>query len=101
MDKKLNPIKTNSSHIKFMVIFFAFVAFFGSLLLGGMAAGLRSSLSDSQNDASGLLYSFAVLTDIQYANVSDGSSVRGTPRYYRHERCARRCAHMLLVLRLD
>ena len=30
------------------------------------------------------LFSFGVITDVQYADISDGHSFSGTPRYYRH-----------------
>lgn len=30
------------------------------------------------------LFSFGVISDVQYANIPDGQSFRGVPRYYRH-----------------
>jgi hypothetical protein len=38
------------------------------------------------------LFSFGVLTDVQYAPIPDGASFGGTPRYYRHALEALRCA---------
>ena len=34
------------------------------------------------------MFSFGILTDIQYAPVDDGHSFNGTPRYYRHAKTA-------------
>ena len=41
------------------------------------------------------LFSFAVLSDVQYADIPDGASFGGTPRYYRHALEALRCAPAL------
>mgnify|MGYP001795645193 CR=1 FL=1 len=30
------------------------------------------------------LFSFGVISDVQYADIPDGRSFLGTPRYYRH-----------------
>ena len=38
------------------------------------------------------LFSFAIVTDVQYADIPDGASYGGTPRYYRHALEALRCA---------
>jgi hypothetical protein len=38
------------------------------------------------------LFTFAVMSDVQYADIPDGASFGGTPRYYRHSLEALRCA---------
>jgi hypothetical protein len=38
------------------------------------------------------LFSFGVLTDVQYADIPDGQSFGGTPRFYRHSLEGLRCA---------
>lgn len=43
-----------------------------------------SPSSEARNDGVAPLYTFGVLTDIQYAPIPDGRSYSGNPRYYRH-----------------
>jgi len=47
-----------------------------------------SSLSEQQDGTMKPIYTFGVLTDIQYAPIPDGTSYSGNPRYYRHARKA-------------
>ena len=37
----------------------------------------------AEASSSGRLFSFGVISDIQYANIPDGFSFKGVPRFYR------------------
>ena len=56
-----------------------------------MAAPVSAAAVDADDDGPPL-FSFAILTDVQYADIPDGASYGGTPRYYRHALEALRCA---------
>ena len=47
-----------------------------------------SSSSSTQENENKPIYTFGVLTDIQYAPIPDGHSYGGNPRYYRHAKKA-------------
>jgi hypothetical protein len=57
------------------------------------AAAERDSATAADCDPVGApLFSFGVLTDVQYADIPDGQSFGGTPRFYRHSLEGLRCA---------
>ncbi|CAM6086523.1 unnamed protein product [Calypogeia fissa] len=49
--------------------------------LQGLVSGLTTERSI---DSVAPLFSFGVITDVQYADIPDGASFLGTPRFYRH-----------------
>ena len=44
---------------------------------------MMQSVQAEEASTSGRLFSFGVISDIQYANIPDGFSFKGTARYYR------------------
>lgn len=44
----------------------------------------NNDCNDQDDDDARPIYTFGILTDIQYAPIPDGHSYNGTPRYYRH-----------------
>ena len=45
--------------------------------------GMMQDVQAGEASTSGRLFSFGIISDIQYANIPDGFSFKGTPRYYR------------------
>lgn len=43
-----------------------------------------SAVEECSSESTKPMFSFGILTDIQYAPIADGHSYNGTPRYYRH-----------------
>lgn len=41
-------------------------------------------MQEGEASTSGRLFSFGIISDIQYANIPDGFSFAGVPRYYRY-----------------
>ena len=57
------------------------------------ASAAASAAAASHDEEDGPpLFSFAVMSDVQYADIPDGASFGGTPRFYRHSLEALRCA---------
>lgn len=59
------------------------------LMVEGELVDVVSERADSKNpevveESEKPLFSFGVITDIQYADIENGKSFLGTPRYYRH-----------------
>lgn len=54
-----------------------------SLLLLARVCGRDATVHADEVSSSGRLFSFGIISDIQYANIPDGFSFKGVPRYYR------------------
>ena len=48
-----------------------------------LSLGRDAMVHAEEVSSSGRLFSFGVISDIQYANIPDGFSFSGIPRYYR------------------